>query len=271
MKWNECYELHVPIIDKQHKELFNRLDILRESFKKGNTEVEIVNALKFLAGYVKHHFAAEEEVMRIIAYNGLAEHKILHTELVYSLVHTIEAIKKKQHLNVYELEQFVREWICDHILKEDLKIKECIQEKKNHNSFIKNITKENSHALISDILNICEDIDGRRINKMLAPKDAEIKMRGELDHYLQEFKYTTLSELYDKIKVLKTLVARGYVEDEVIDSFLKKVMTCELLAKVIEVSEDKEYDAMMIRVFQEEKILTDLQVDELHKKCLVMH
>jgi hemerythrin len=74
MLWKDTYELGVPVIDAQHKELFKRVDsflqVLRSEDSWDAKIPKINETLAFMKGYVVEHFRDEEEYQRSINYPG---------------------------------------------------------------------------------------------------------------------------------------------------------------------------------------------------------
>jgi hemerythrin-like metal-binding domain len=78
MLWNATYETGLPVVDAQHKELFNQVDILLDASKADRID----DTLKFLEGYVVKHFATEEGMQKQIAYAKQDEHKKAHADFI---------------------------------------------------------------------------------------------------------------------------------------------------------------------------------------------
>jgi len=64
MLWKEKYELGVPLIDEQHKELFKRVESFMQVLRMASSwedKVDKVNeTLDFMNTYVVEHFRDEE-------------------------------------------------------------------------------------------------------------------------------------------------------------------------------------------------------------------
>ncbi len=263
MKWIDSYELNIPLLDKQHKELFQMLHVINESFKKGTTHQEVIKVLKFLTGYVKHHFSAEEEVMRIIEFNELDDHKYQHGKLLSELKHKLEHIKVDRHINLYEVQDFLIDWICNHIISEDMKIRDFIEKRKKDNSFVKTMTKETSHNIISDILQECNRIDSLCRQGVLTLEEKQERIEYEIDEFLTMFQYTSLSELYDKKKVVDTLIDKKYLDKGIADRFWKNSVSIEFLKRILNESNDQDYDVLMLDALQEEGLISESTREKL--------
>ena len=82
IRWDPTLVMGVPELDRQHKEIFARLDSLLEAIRGGSSREEVGRTLDFLRDYVLTHFKAEEELMREIAFPGLPTHRAEHDRFV---------------------------------------------------------------------------------------------------------------------------------------------------------------------------------------------
>lgn len=65
-------------IDRQHEELLDRMDNLRDAMRRGQSNDVIRNTLKFLETYVVEHFDTEVKYMQRYNYTGILLHKAEH-------------------------------------------------------------------------------------------------------------------------------------------------------------------------------------------------
>ena len=128
MLWKDNYELGVPLVDAQHKELFRRVDsffqVLRSEDSWENKIPRINETLEFMKGYVVDHFRDEEEYQRSIDYPGYEAHKQIHTDMVN---YVLEVTKQYEQSNSNEqlMQQFggrLLAWLINHVAAEDQRI-----------------------------------------------------------------------------------------------------------------------------------------------------
>jgi hemerythrin len=128
MLWKDTYELGVPVIDAQHKELFKRVDsflqVLRSEDSWDAKIPKINETLAFMKGYVVEHFRDEEEYQRTINYPGYEAHKQLHTDMVD---YVLEVSRQYEQSNNNEqlMQQFggrLLAWLINHVAAEDQRI-----------------------------------------------------------------------------------------------------------------------------------------------------
>ncbi len=123
LAWSDTYRLGISNIDRQHQKLF---DIVGEIFSlKDHDDVkeEIRTILYELHEYIQIHFRDEEAYMKEIEYPELEHHKQLHKKIVE---HVAAITKNSDRLDILQTKMRViaKRALVDHILHEDMKIKE---------------------------------------------------------------------------------------------------------------------------------------------------
>ncbi len=72
ISWNDNLIIGVSVVDDQHKEIFARFDKLSLACQNKIGYEEVKELLSYLHEYVATHFAAEEALMEMLSYHGLA-------------------------------------------------------------------------------------------------------------------------------------------------------------------------------------------------------
>ena len=128
MLWKDNYELGVPRIDAQHKELFRRVEsfllVLRSVDCWDDKIPKINETLEFMKKYVVEHFRDEEEYQRSINYTGYEVHKQIHNDMVK---YVAEVSKRYEQSNYDEelMQEFggrLLAWLINHVAAEDQRI-----------------------------------------------------------------------------------------------------------------------------------------------------
>lgn len=121
IKWKKDYETGNPIVDHQHQHLVDIANELYDSIKEHGDIDHAYITFKELIQYTQTHFAQEETLMQNIKYKDFEKHKKQHQELIK----TIHDLKDKFDSNKKEIcvktILFLKEWLIDHIVAEDLK------------------------------------------------------------------------------------------------------------------------------------------------------
>lgn len=128
MLWKDKYELGVPLIDVQHMELFQRVEIFMKVLRSSaswDEKVEKVNeTLDFMNAYVVEHFRDEEAYQEKIGYPGREEHKKIHTDMVNYVLAVTEEYKRSGY-DEQLIQKFAGKlmtWLINHVAAEDQRI-----------------------------------------------------------------------------------------------------------------------------------------------------
>jgi len=76
--WSSRLSVGVEEIDAQHQELYRRVDGFLRALAEGRARAEVQPLVRYLAGYVREHFATEQQMMEISEYAGMGEHLAEH-------------------------------------------------------------------------------------------------------------------------------------------------------------------------------------------------
>ncbi len=110
-----------PEIDRQHRELFDRLDRLLAAAHEHRSREEVGRTLAFLGDYVVEHFAAEERLMALGEYPDAEPHRAQHRGFVREfevLYHQFKA-DGPTTLFVIRVGNRVTAWLREHIYRSD--------------------------------------------------------------------------------------------------------------------------------------------------------
>ncbi len=120
--WNERFSVGNPLIDQQHQELFSLIDQAYGAIGGDplNEYESLWNILSALLEYTRFHFAEEEGMLEQAGYPRLAEHKLLHKDLLKKTEALIGALENGEAgVDAESLCQFLKDWIEHHVLTVD--------------------------------------------------------------------------------------------------------------------------------------------------------
>ena len=125
MLWKDKYELGVPLIDSQHRELFQRVDAflktLRTAVSWDQKVLKVNETLEFMKGYVVEHFRDEEAYQKKIGYPGYEAHLKKHRDFVL-YVSDFSSEYEKKGCDEQLMQQFAGKllaWLINHVAAED--------------------------------------------------------------------------------------------------------------------------------------------------------
>lgn len=135
MLWKDRYELGVPEIDAQHKELFRRVDSFLKVLRSGdswNEKIpEINETLEFMKKYVVEHFRDEENYQLSINYPGYEVHKQMHDDMVNYVLDVSKQYEESGN-NEELMQQFggrLLAWLINHVASADQRIADYARKK----------------------------------------------------------------------------------------------------------------------------------------------
>jgi hemerythrin len=120
--WDERYRIDVDEIDEQHKYLFKLINEMVTLFAMKQADRYFFETLNKLIKYAEKHFSDEEEFLELIGYPQMEEHCEFHEKLVEDIF-TLTNHKVLSNYDTKKLIDFMKKWICYHIMSEDMKYK----------------------------------------------------------------------------------------------------------------------------------------------------
>lgn len=119
--WEDRYSVKIAEIDEQHKKLLEMLAAIEAGTKEADYVKTVHSVLNELMEYVLVHFYTEEKYMESVNYIHFEAHKKIHEELAQSVNDRVNEIISRETtaLDLIKLNNFLVQWIKQHILEED--------------------------------------------------------------------------------------------------------------------------------------------------------
>ena len=122
-KWEHSFDIGVPVIDGQHRDLFSSVKGVFAILKAGNNLYELSPQLHLIAQGALVHFKVEEDLMEKYADPTFQVHLVEHTSLIAHLRGLEHRdLLELQPLESEQLSSFLFEWLVDHISTHDRKM-----------------------------------------------------------------------------------------------------------------------------------------------------
>ncbi|MDD5034378.1 MAG: bacteriohemerythrin [Methylococcaceae bacterium] len=120
--WSEKFKTQIEGVDLQHKQLFDLLNQLADSFRRGNVGEKIVeDALTQLVDYSNKHFLDEELFM--VHHNldprHIALQRMEHQSFIYDVRRIAELSSTDEDIRE-KLVRFITFWLIYHIMETDM-------------------------------------------------------------------------------------------------------------------------------------------------------
>lgn len=119
LTWDTSFSVGVRSIDDQHAALFDSLNELHAAMLKGQEKSVTGRLLEDLLAYTRSHFSAEELMLAKAKYPDLSEHCAKHRNLTAQVAQYAERFKRGEAALSVHLIHFLRDWLTNHILRED--------------------------------------------------------------------------------------------------------------------------------------------------------
>lgn len=129
-EWSGEFETGINSIDTEHKKLVEYVNRLHDGMMEGQATAALGIILDGLVAYTASHFKHEERIFEQIGYAESPEHLEHHKKLVAQVVDFQNKFKSGDATMSMELMDFLKDWLMNHILKEDMKYVETMKENK---------------------------------------------------------------------------------------------------------------------------------------------
>jgi hemerythrin len=120
--WGNVLSVEVDEIDEDHRKLVNIFNILNHAVMEGESSEYLAAVLDELINCTVWHFSHEERLMLKYGYEGIAEHKLEHQELVKRARKLQQEILQSDKPVADENIEFLERWLTEHILTSDMRL-----------------------------------------------------------------------------------------------------------------------------------------------------
>ncbi|QQE64649.1 hemerythrin [Leptolyngbya sp. BL0902] len=127
--WNESLKIGVPLIDVQHQQLFDQMDLLVDSIRNKKDFKQIKNILHFLKMYVANHFGYEEQCMHLYKCPMAGQNQLAHLYFNKRLTEIEVLVDSAQSLDhvADKVSQELIHWFVNHVRGIDSNLGPCAQ------------------------------------------------------------------------------------------------------------------------------------------------
>lgn len=120
--WNSMLSVQVDEIDEDHRRLVGLFNILGHCVEDGDAADYIEAVMEELVSCTVWHFRHEERLMLKYGYEGFAEHKAEHQELIESARALQRRITQEGTPVSSEDIEYLEHWLTEHILTTDMSL-----------------------------------------------------------------------------------------------------------------------------------------------------
>jgi hemerythrin len=133
---DQAYAIGIEEIDRQHRELLERMELVRDYMRRGQSRDAISDTLRFLETYIVEHFATEVKYMQRYHYPGILQHKAEHETFLKDFGTLKEKFTAAQAqgditpLLIIDIVRRLNDWFSNHIATVDRKMGDFLAEKR---------------------------------------------------------------------------------------------------------------------------------------------
>lgn len=127
IEWNEIFNLGIPRIDEEHKNLIDIINKVILSKEHNDSPEELREALNEMTKYAQTHFATEELYMIKFNYPEYQYHKEQHLDFTTKIKAYESGLINADYHIANEILDYLKQWLVNHILKTDKKYVDCFR------------------------------------------------------------------------------------------------------------------------------------------------
>ena len=120
--WDNSLSIQIEEIDDDHHKLVDLFNLLNHALAEGESAEYIEAIIDELVTCTVWHFKHEERLMLKHGYDGLAEHKKEHQELIESAAELQKKFKQSGKTLSDEDIEFLEHWLTGHIYGPDMEM-----------------------------------------------------------------------------------------------------------------------------------------------------
>ena len=128
--WTEKFSVGIDDIDKQHQKWISIVNELHDSIMETRGISTLKELVKEMEEYTDFHFSAEEEMLQKAGWPELDRHKRIHFSFKQQIAQLKRDIYSGELVLRSQVMSVIKNWLIDHILKEDQGYSEFIVNKK---------------------------------------------------------------------------------------------------------------------------------------------
>ncbi|MGB0670200.1 MAG: bacteriohemerythrin [Rhodospirillales bacterium] len=120
VSWNPGYETGVPVLDREHASLLERINDVDEAITRGDGIGAIMGRIEILRRDSLDHFDHEEALMRQAGYPNAESHARLHSNLIAMISDLLEQARSGDRAALQRgAAEVLKTWLVSHLLGAD--------------------------------------------------------------------------------------------------------------------------------------------------------
>tara|TARA_B100000315_G_scaffold107277_1_gene98476 strand:+ start:1084 stop:1488 length:405 start_codon:yes stop_codon:yes gene_type:complete len=129
LTWSDQYSVNIKEIDEQNKMLLDIVNEFDEAVGESKEEETLEKTIDLSLHYVNSYFTKQEELMKKYGYPNFDDHKDQHNKIIEELFHICKKHKEGDKEVARKIAFFFGYWLNTHVLIEDRKLGEFLNNK----------------------------------------------------------------------------------------------------------------------------------------------
>lgn len=122
IEWKDSFETGIAEVDQDHRRLVGLINELDGILTDGGDLGRVGAVIDALVDYAEYHFDREERLLERVGYEELGGHAEIHARFGHFLGDMVGVcMVDPDPDNLRKLSDYLRNWLIDHILEEDMK------------------------------------------------------------------------------------------------------------------------------------------------------
>ncbi len=128
IEWNEKYSVGISLIDGEYKEFIDMINKVLVTKEQNDKPEEVREVLYEMIKYAINHFATEEARMIKFNFPEYQLHRNEHLDFTDKAVAYINKVINDDYQVAYEILEYLKRWLVNHIQETDRKYIDCFKE-----------------------------------------------------------------------------------------------------------------------------------------------
>jgi hemerythrin len=122
IQWTDDFNVHVKMIDEQHKKIIEMINYLHDEIRYGKGENAVANVLDDMLAYIEIHFTQEEQLMSENHYAELNSHHKKHQVFIRTTLGFYKEYRLGHTYIAEDISNYLKDWFVNHILHTDKRL-----------------------------------------------------------------------------------------------------------------------------------------------------
>jgi hemerythrin len=150
IRWSDTLNVDVPEIDEEHRQFVARVNEVNKAIVERKEKATLERLLDLMLMEATHHFWHEEQLLSKWKYPDRAVHAAKHAQLTVQFESVMKEFEQAGVSFAWALKGlYIKQLLVDHLLKEDMKFRDFLRQKRGPNRSQDRSERAREQALIT--------------------------------------------------------------------------------------------------------------------------